>query len=62
VKKLVAWPLVQLLYYFGDGVARLMHYVPDDWERAGDFGYWLYSRPMQCSWRLNDWAGLKVWK
>ena len=66
MRKIVAWPLVQAFYYIGHWAYLFIDRLDDgnDEEPGPVFntGFRIYQGAMAWSWRLNDWAGLNVWK
>lgn len=50
-RKIIAWPVVWLLFWFGDGISRIMNFF--DWGLL----YPVYNRSMIWSLDLQEWAG-----
>lgn len=57
MKKLIAWPLSQILYWIGDILSNL-----DNFEWTFAVWYPIYRWCMVTSMRLSDWADLDIWK
>lgn len=66
VRQIIGWPVAQALYYIGH-LAYLFidRVIPDgDGEPGPVFraGFRLYQSAMARSVKVNDWAGLSVWR
>lgn len=67
MRKLIGWPLSWLLYGIGHlaylFIDRVLHDDDPNAEPGPVFnaGFRLYQSSMAGSWKVNDWAGCKVW-
>lgn len=57
IKKILGWPACQVLYYGGCFVHQIMNLH----EKLGRL-YPIYGYLMTKSVKVNDWAGLNLWK
>lgn len=72
LKKIVGWPTAYLLYIIGDVVSKVINvvdvYTPEQRlydlraDLVIDILYPMYRRAVLWSVRINDWAGLSLWK
>ncbi len=53
--------LCRLCYYLGDGISRLVNFIPDSWECLGLASVRVYQKLMHWSIVLNDRADCGVW-
>jgi hypothetical protein len=59
IKKIIAWPITNLLYYIGDFISLVMESIDTEW--AFDILHPVYNWFMCTSCTVNDWAGLDLW-
>jgi hypothetical protein len=65
MRKLLAWPIAQVLYWLGHWTSIIMEKLPDANEVEPGWLFRVlfatYQSLMLRSFRLNEWAGLGMW-